>query len=173
MLYRIFLLSCRSPTPCFEQPSVVSHDSDVAKIAPPIKRRPGRPRKYSLEHTDGAPKPSYRPSVKPMKRPTLKFESSKSFLHQGSDDESKVSKLNNGDLSPPVLEPMCSSPKAKPFKSDILSPPTLIPSKKSFLGSKGLLHHKEQNVKKPLFRLSSPDVSKICGFHFHRLLLTY
>lgn len=134
----------------------------------PIKRRPGRPRKYSdnLEGIKIKSEIQLTPP-KPIKRPKLKFESKSSLLV--SEDESKVSKLNNGDLSPPVLEPMCTSPKAKSFKSDILSPPTLIPSKKMFLGSKGLRdkEHKQSSENKPLFRLSSLDVSKNCDFDFH------
>lgn len=106
-------------------------------------------------------------TVKPVKRPKLKLDT-ESFL-QGSEDEEKVSKSNNGDLSPPVLEPMCTSPKPKSFISDILSPPTLIPSKKSYFGPKMLneIEHKRPSEfeNKPLFRLSS-DVSN-CIFNIY------
>ncbi|KAL6957789.1 hypothetical protein U1Q18_048660 [Sarracenia purpurea var. burkii] len=121
-------------------------DCDSKAVARPAKRGPGRPRKrsdpslapdkcnFSPSSSASVPRSSAASSSKsPRPKPKLKFESTQ--------DSSPEKMSGNGDLSPPVLEPMCSSATkvSKPFKSAVLSPPTLLPSKKS------------QRLKSPLY----------------------
>ncbi|XP_065209197.1 mucin-5AC isoform X2 [Planococcus citri] len=139
--------STRSPTPLKDVAATTAGassepDFDSKTIATPVKRRPGRPRKYSdpslaldksnlsssssasLQRSSVPPASSSSKSLRP--KPKLKFDS---ILDSSSPEKTS----GNGDLSPPVLEPMCvsSTKVAKPFKSAVLSPPTLLPSKKS------------------------------------------
>ena len=137
-----------SPPPPVIKVATESYSAVVASTScTPVKRKPGRPRKYSDNQQQDAKARSdvHKVTIKPMKRPKLKLDTD-CGVDDGSEEDVKVANSNNGDLSPPVLEPMCTSPKEKSYKiSDLLSPPTLIANKKLlYVGSpRGLLPEKE------------------------------
>lgn len=92
-----------------------------------MKRGPGRPRKYlSAKRNFGKP---INDDYSTISSPT------KSYQMQSKVDECDGEwnlACRGADLSPPVLEPMCSSSHVeKASKNNILSPPTLTPSKRT------------------------------------------
>ncbi len=108
-------------------------------------------------------------SIEPTER-TMQQQQQCGDVGVSEDDEAKVPNLNNGDLSPPVLEPMYASSNVKSSKNDILGPPPLIAAavttnKKPFAHRPKCLLEEESGrwadsqIKLSFRHLLNPDVS--------------
>ncbi|XP_072156002.1 uncharacterized protein [Bemisia tabaci] len=116
--------------------STASNPSTTA--APVVKRGPGRPRKNFDVSLPKSPKkkdssedpPSPHAFGSPKKTPRLYLTVAMKRKRSESPSRPRKQRLTaEGDLSPPVLEPICPTTPKVSAKLDILKPPTLTPNK--------------------------------------------